>query len=170
MLPRLTFAFLVFASRFVLVVTQRPSFKARWNVSACCPNNGQWVAAGRWGARRSFKPFNFSNKRDAVSFVFLHFATTVCLKARVCFHRLFPSLAAAVVVFFASQACPTKNCVAFCRRRDPDGVGLPTYIFCALSLVLAQAAVQMKRGLFAVCAVSVHKISWSKRKVGPVFM
>lgn len=151
MLHRLTLAFLVFASRVVLVVAQRPSLKARRNVSACCPNNGQWVAAGRGSARRLFQPSNFFIKRGTVLFVSDYQATTVYV-----FNRGYgllgyiSFLAAVIVVFFASQACPTKkNCVAFCRRRRPDGICLPTFIFFALPLDVAQPAAPINAAYLA---------------------
>lgn len=59
-------------------------------------------------------------------------------------------LAAVIVVFFASQACPTKkNCVAFCRRRRPDGICLPTFIFFALPLDVAQPAAPINAAYLA---------------------
>ena len=106
------------------VVAQRPSLKARRNVSACCPNNGQRVAVGRKGGEKRvheeyhsrltflFKtgaPFCLSPLRSA--------STIFVLKPRVMFlSNIYPLPSPLFLLqsscfsfffffFFASQAC-----------------------------------------------------------------
>ena len=120
------------------VVAQRPSLKARRNVSACCPNNGQRVAVGRKGGEKRvheeyhsrltflFKtgaPFCLSPLRPA--------STIFVLKPRVMFlSNIYPlpsplfllqSSCFSFFFFCQSSVLLHQNCVAFCRRRRPDG-------------------------------------------------
>lgn len=122
----LVFTSLVFVSWVVLAVTQRPSVTARRNVAACCPNNGQWVAAaGRGGAQRLFQPSNFFFiKRSAVLSCVssLSYLNIYPPSEGLLLSVIFPSLSQTVVIFpfpplfVSSQNCTIKTATP--SRRD----------------------------------------------------
>lgn len=134
----------IYLLRGLLVVAPRPSFSARRNVPACCPNNG--VAGGRG---------LIADYSDRLTFPLK--GTPFCLSATLR-HSLISFLAAAVVVFLpVKRALPKLRrllSAAPCRRNSSTRSRSPISgaSSCADKLVC------------------VHKMRWFRRKVAPMFM
>lgn len=132
-------------------------------MSACCPNNGQRVAVGRRGEKRVHEDYHsrltfFYLKRGAPFCLspLRSATTTFCPQAEGIFlSNRSPSLAAvpaAVVVFFffCQSSVPLhQNCVAFCRRRRPDGGCLHAFSRPRLRLCFSLLGGADKQRLFA---------------------
>lgn len=153
----------ILAVRVVWVVAQRPSFKARRNVSACCPNNGQWVAAGRKGSgRRLFQRSNFFIKKGTV-YCLPHTSTTLLpLKQG---YIGYISLLQQSSCFCHSSVPHQKLRRLFVGGAVQTGF-LPRW--CFLRFVADLGTRADRRGLFNVYVDSINSLSWSKRKVGPM--
>lgn len=108
--------------RFGLLVAQRPSSQHGGMCLLVAQTMASDLLLGGGSARRLFQPSNFFTKRSTALFLNLSSPTAVFLLKLGSVSGLFPSLAAAVVVFLPLKRALPKITSPFCRRRRPDGV------------------------------------------------
>lgn len=143
---------MVVVSGAVLVVAQRPRATARRNVAACCPNNGQWVGAGRGSARRLFQLSHqtyppFLLLELCVLFWDLSWSDLKC--------ETFPFLCCSTSCFYNQPSFTLR------RRRRPHCLDL-------YPLLRSVTPINATYCPPPHDVDSVNNICWSKRKVGPL--